>query len=225
MDASGNPLPGYASPSDCTAENPDISANPNYSPALAPYDLTRGGSYYSFSGHTDIKELGLYAEDQIKTGNWLFNLGLREDVYNGLTDANQTQPRVGIAYNLKPSATVLRVSYARTLETPFNENLVLSSNGCSNAVLSPLLNCCPGCIRDAAARLPQRVPRRVPAGLGKAGCRQRRVHLEVHAQRFRLQRPRQYAYFLPNRLAQFEDSRVCDQCARCLSSITSAHMS
>ncbi|MEI9969917.1 MAG: hypothetical protein WDM87_15315 [Terracidiphilus sp.] len=33
------------------------------------------------------------------------------------------------------------VSYARTLETPFNENLVLSSSGCSNAVLSPLLLC------------------------------------------------------------------------------------
>jgi hypothetical protein len=48
---------------------------------------------------------------------------------------------VGIAYNIKPSATVLRISYARTLETPFNENLVLSSQGCSNPVLAPLLSC------------------------------------------------------------------------------------
>ena len=31
------------------------------------------------------------------------------------------------AYNIKKTNTVLRVSYARTLETPFNENLVLSS--------------------------------------------------------------------------------------------------
>ncbi len=139
VDANGNPLPGYANPSECA-----IGTNPNYLPLLAPYDLTRGGSNYLFSGHTDIKELALYAEDQIKAGNWLFNLGLREDVYNGLTDANQTQPRVGIAYNIKPSATVLRVSYARTLETPFNENLILSSEGCSNAVLSPLLACAPG---------------------------------------------------------------------------------
>ena len=51
---------------------------------------------------------------------------------------------MGIAYNIKPTSTVLRVSYARTLETPFNENLVLSSSGCSNAVLAPLLNCSPG---------------------------------------------------------------------------------
>ena len=139
VDTDGNPLPGYSNPSECT-----IGTNPNYLPVLAPYDLTRGGSNYMFSGHTDVKELALYIEDQIKTGNWLFNLGLREDVYNGLTDANQAQPRVGIAYNIKPSATVLRISYARTLETPFNENLILSSEGCSNAVVSPLLACAPG---------------------------------------------------------------------------------
>ena len=32
--------------------------NPSYLPVLAPYDLTRGGSYYAFVGHTDVKELG-----------------------------------------------------------------------------------------------------------------------------------------------------------------------
>ena len=42
---------------------------------------------------------------------------------------------------MKPSNTVLRVSYARTLETPFNENLVLSSIGCASPVLNPLLLC------------------------------------------------------------------------------------
>jgi hypothetical protein len=139
LDASGNPAAGYANQSACLN-----GTNPGYNPVLAPYDLTRGGSLYSYFGHTDVKELGLYIEDQIKTGNWLFNLGLREDVYNGLAVANQAEPRVGIAYNIKPTTTVLRVSYARTLETPFNENLVLSSNGCTNAVLSPLLNCTPG---------------------------------------------------------------------------------
>jgi hypothetical protein len=45
------------------------------------------------------------------------------------------------AYNIKSTNTVLRLSYARTLETPFNENLVLSSLGCASPVLSPLLLC------------------------------------------------------------------------------------
>ena len=147
VDANGNLLPGFTNPSQCAAAG-EFSNSPSvggsYYPILAPYDLTRGGSNYLYFGHTDVKQLGLYAEDDIKAGSWDFNLGLREDVYNGLTDANQTQPRVGIAYNIKPSATVLRISYARTLETPFNENLVLSSSGCSDAVLSPLLLCNPG---------------------------------------------------------------------------------
>jgi hypothetical protein len=143
----GISLPGYATPTDCNGTDLSgnaVIANANYLSVLAPYDLTRGGSLYSYTGHTDVKEFALYMEDQIKAGNWDFNLGLREDVYNGLTKANQTQPRVGIAYNIKPTATVLRVSYARTLETPFNENLVLSSTGCSNAVLAPLLSCAAG---------------------------------------------------------------------------------
>jgi hypothetical protein len=142
VDAGGNPVPGYAAPSDCIA--PGILANPDFVPALAPYDLTRGGGFYAYLGRSDVKELALYAEDEIKTGPWDFDLGLREDVYNGLTDASQTEPRVGIAYNIKPSTTVLGISYARTLETPFNENLVLSSEGCANAVLAPLLNCAAG---------------------------------------------------------------------------------
>ncbi len=110
---------------------------------LFPYDLTQpgGGSLYPFNGHTDVKELALYLEDNITKGNWVFNLGVRGDFYNGLTTHKEGEPRLGIAYNIKPTNTVLRISYARTLETPFNENLVLASVGCNNAVLNPLLGC------------------------------------------------------------------------------------
>jgi hypothetical protein len=108
---------------------------------LLPYDLTRGGTEYPFVGHTDVKELAMYVEDSITTGNWSFNLGIRGDFYNGLSAARQAEPRLGAAYNIKGTNTVLRVSYARTLETPFNENLILSSVGCANNVLNPLLIC------------------------------------------------------------------------------------
>jgi Carboxypeptidase regulatory-like domain len=142
VDVDGNPLPGYSDPTAC--DGVVSFQNPNYLDVLAPYDLTRAGGFYNYYGHTDVKELSLYVEDQIKAGNWNFNLGIRGDLYNGLTAATQAEPRVGIAYNIKPSKTVLSVSYARTLETPFNENLVLSSEGCLNAVLAPLLACAPG---------------------------------------------------------------------------------
>jgi hypothetical protein len=158
------PAQGFTDPSQCAAAgyepntlanlDPNISGNPAngflssslyplYSPTLAPYDLTRGGSLFTFNGHADVKELAMYVEDNITKGSWNFNLGIRGDVYNGLTRAQQAEPRLGIAYNVKPSNTVLRVSYARTLETPFNENLVLSSIGCSNPVLG-LQNGIPG---------------------------------------------------------------------------------
>jgi Carboxypeptidase regulatory-like domain len=143
------PQPGFSDPTQCAAaglasNDPAVNSNGTYNAVLAPYDLTRSGSSFTYFGHTDVKELALYIEDQIKTGNWLFNVGIRGDLYNGLTVARQAEPRVGMAYSIKQTNTVLRVSYARTLETPFNENLVLSSSGCSNSVLSPLLLCSPG---------------------------------------------------------------------------------
>jgi hypothetical protein len=52
----------------------------------------------------------------------------------------QVQPRVGVAYNIKPTNTVLRVSYARIMETPFNENLVIASTGCSNPVIVAIVS-------------------------------------------------------------------------------------
>ncbi len=147
VDGDGNPQPGFTDPAQCSAAglaSNDPSGGGSFDPTLLPYDLTRSGALYHYFGHTDVKELALYIQDQIKTGNWVFNVGIRGDLYNGLTAARQAEPRLGVAYNVKRTNTVLRVSYARTLETPFNENLVLSSQGCLNDVLSPLLACTPG---------------------------------------------------------------------------------
>ena len=141
MDANGNPLAGYSA---STCAGGAVLPNPNFLAVLAPYDLTRGGALYTFVGHTDVKEVGLYLEDQITAGNWLFNLGMRGDLYNGLAVARQAEPRLGVSYDVKKTASILRVSYARTLESPFNENLVLSSLGCGSNVLAPLLGCSPG---------------------------------------------------------------------------------
>jgi hypothetical protein len=119
---------------------------------LAASDLTRGGSPFTFHGHTDVKEAALYVQDTITKGSWAFNLGIRGDLYNGFSKDGQAQPRLGIAYNVKPSNTVLRISYARTMESPFNENLVIASTGCSNPVIAfmvppPNITCVGGAIR------------------------------------------------------------------------------
>ena len=131
LDASLNPIPGNAIGS-C------VVRNPTFNPILLPYDLTRGGTTYAYHGQTDVKQLALYAQDQLTLGNFLLNVGLRGDFYNGLAIQRQAEPRLGASYNLKQTHTVLRTSYARAQETPFNENLVLSSTGCTNAVIQAI---------------------------------------------------------------------------------------
>jgi hypothetical protein len=141
-DGSPNTSPTVTNPGQCGgAQNPGGSPNPDFNALLLPVDLTRGGSSFPFNGHTDVKLLSMYVQDAITKGNWSVNLGLRGDFYNGLTSHKEAEPRIGIAYNVKKTNTVLRVSYARILETPFNENLILSSIGCANPVLNPLLVC------------------------------------------------------------------------------------
>jgi hypothetical protein len=124
----------------------NVPLTEGYNPVLAPYDLTRGGNDYAYHGQTDIKQLALYGEDEITAGQWLFNLGIRGDFYNGLAIQRQAEPRVGMSYSVKKTGTVLRASYARTQETPFNENLVLSSEGCLNPVINAIFSTLGSCI-------------------------------------------------------------------------------
>src|SRR5450755_2015151 len=69
------PVPGFTDPSQCSAagyqanipaNSPGSTLYPNFNPTganLLPYDLSRGGNPYIFSGHTDVKELALYLQD------------------------------------------------------------------------------------------------------------------------------------------------------------------
>jgi Carboxypeptidase regulatory-like domain len=141
-DGSPDTDPTLTNPAACGGpQNPGGSTNPDFNSLLLPVDLTRGGSLFPFNGHTDVKLLSMYVQDAITKGNWSVNLGLRGDFYNALTSHKEAEPRIGVAYNIKKTNTVLRASYARVLETPFNENLVLSSTGCADPVLNPLLVC------------------------------------------------------------------------------------
>jgi Carboxypeptidase regulatory-like domain/TonB-dependent Receptor Plug Domain len=175
VDGSPNTNPALTDPLECGGgENPGGSENPNFIPLLGCYDLTRtaalpasagcpagqiNGTLFRYFGHTDVKQLAMYVEDSITKGNWNFNLGIRGDLYNGLSTAQQAEPRIGVAYNIKPSSTVLRVSYARTLETPFNENLVLSSQGCATPAVGLLFFAAgEGCANSAGQFDPNPTP-------------------------------------------------------------------
>jgi hypothetical protein len=119
-------------------------ADPAFLPGLLPFDLTRGGKPFGFHGHTDIKQEAFFAQDSLTLGNATILLGVRFDNYNGITKGRLLQPRLGVSYLLKRTNTVLRGSYTRNFETPYNENLILSSatgaGGLANGVLGDTSN-------------------------------------------------------------------------------------
>jgi Carboxypeptidase regulatory-like domain len=151
LNADGSPYtnPGLTNPANCITP---LAPNPAFVPLLGCYDLTRTAplpasdgcktstsGLYPYDVHTDIKELALFAQDTITLRNWVFNLGLRADIYNGIAIARQVEPRVGFAYHITKTNTVILGSYAGTMESPFNENLILASNGCTDPVISALM--------------------------------------------------------------------------------------
>jgi hypothetical protein len=126
--------------------DPDFNdpASPGFLPGLLPFDLTRGGRYFVFNGHTDIKQEAAYAQDNITLGNATASVGVRFDNYDGITKGRLVQPRLGISYHVKKTASILRASFTRNFETPYNENLVFSSasgaGGLANGVLGDTSN-------------------------------------------------------------------------------------
>ncbi len=116
-----------------TVTNPDacaglgLTVNPNLAPGLVPYDLTRGGALFHFRDTGKINQFAFYGQDSFTLGHLTFNYGLRVDQYNGLTEKTGIEPRGGASYLLKKTGTVLRAGYSHTMETPYNENLLLSS--------------------------------------------------------------------------------------------------
>lgn len=115
----------------------NIPGSDSYNPNLAAYDLTRAGGFFRFASR---RTGGLYSgffQDSIKLDRWQFTIGLRLDGYRFLVNGNQFQPRLGAAYHIEETGTVLRVSYNRLYQTPPNENLLLSASREAAAVAPP----------------------------------------------------------------------------------------
>ncbi len=107
----------------------------NFDESLAPYDLTHGGSPLNYDQKFTVKQQAAYVQDDIRVGNATFKAGLRVDHYDGLTSSTLAQPRFGASYAVPSTQTVVRASYGRTLETPYNENLLLSAGYGLNGAL------------------------------------------------------------------------------------------
>ncbi len=84
---------------------------------------------FFFNEHRTGWEASAYVQDHITaTNNLTFDLGVRFDSYHFLIDKNFASPRLGLAYRIQKTKTVLHAGYNRFLQTPALENLLLSSS-------------------------------------------------------------------------------------------------
>ena len=111
-----------------------------FNSSLSPFDLSRGGSWFRFRDRGSGHLLGLFLHDRVRWKGLMLDLGVRVDRYAMVVRASALQPRVGLAYHLAPTRTVLRVSYNRNLQTPPNENLLLANSRESAALAPPLIS-------------------------------------------------------------------------------------
>jgi hypothetical protein len=115
----------------------DPSVPDAYNPSLAPYDLTRGGHPFVFNGRSTNSYEAAYIQDNIKFGNLTADLGVRYDRNSLPLRETATQPRLGVAYFIPSSKTVLRASYDKVLYTPEFENILFSSSSAAAALAPP----------------------------------------------------------------------------------------
>ena len=126
LTAAGTPSDNTAlrAPTQCRGT---LTVNPDFDASLSAFDLTRGGAPFVYDQTGTVKQQAVYVQDELKAGDLTVQAGVRLDHYDGLTTATLLQPRAGVSYAIPRSSTVLRASFGRTLETPYNENLLLSS--------------------------------------------------------------------------------------------------
>ncbi len=206
-DGSADTNPLLTDPANCGTgfqANVGQGSVPAFIPLLGCYDLTRTAPLPASDGcvgptssrlqvpYGHAPTSGEFAplsswDAIIAVKNWTFNLGVRFDGYAGITKAAQGEPRLGIAYNIKPTNTVLRISYARTMETPFNENLVLASLGCNDPSIVAFQSLTAPCITSTPVTPGHRNEFHAGSATGvwKTPGNRRRVHLEVHTRSIR----------------------------------------
>jgi outer membrane receptor protein involved in Fe transport len=93
---------------------------------------------FVFNGRKTGRMLSAYAQDRFTpVPNLTIDVGLRYDNYRLVISDDAFSPRLGVAYFIPRTHTLLRASYNRLFQTPPAENLLLASSP-EAAALSPL---------------------------------------------------------------------------------------
>jgi hypothetical protein len=93
------------------------------------FDPRQGGAPFSFDGRKTGSNVGVFVQDTWSPlSDVSVSIGARFDRYQLLITESAISPRVGVAYHIHRTETVLRASYSRLFMPPFSENLLLSSS-------------------------------------------------------------------------------------------------
>ena len=105
--------------------------------SAALFDRRQGGRPFHFDGGRTGSTAGVFIQDTYPPlADLTISAGVRIDRYQLLVTESAISPRLGLAYHLHGSETVVRGSYSRVFMPPFAENLLVSSSADARA-LSP----------------------------------------------------------------------------------------
>lgn len=103
-----------------------LEKNPDLPEDVEEFTLTNP---FLFRDRRTGWEGSAYVQDHITaTRDLTFDLGARFDSYHFVVKKNYLSPRLGMAYHIERTHTVLRAAFNRFMETPALENLLLSSS-------------------------------------------------------------------------------------------------
>ena len=83
---------------------------------------------FQFQDRKLDREQALWAQDDVRLGNFTLSAGLRFDHYSFVVHDHAFSPRLGVAWYWPKLDLVLRFSYDRAFQTPALENLLLASS-------------------------------------------------------------------------------------------------
>ena len=83
---------------------------------------------FNFADRGRDREQAVFAQDQIRVGNWNIGIGVRFDHYHFVVDQSAWSPRVAVSRYFPSLGLLMHASYDRIFQTPAMENLLLASS-------------------------------------------------------------------------------------------------
>jgi hypothetical protein len=124
-----------------------IGFNPNltvYDRTIAAQAAANGSSLtgaprqFTTSPQRTGQQFSTYIQDTFRYRNLTVAGGVRFDRYRFLSTETALSPRVGLAYRIDQTGTIVRLSYNRMVQTPSTENLLISGTDAAATLVNPL---------------------------------------------------------------------------------------